>query len=377
MFTMRARSMGYRVVVLDPDPESPAGAVADRHVAAPYLDPEALSHLANTVAVATTEFENVPAEALARLAEAIPVRPPPLAVRTTQDRCTEKRFLEQAGLPTAPFHAVADADDLEAAWEVIGAPAILKTSRLGYDGKGQVVVDRREDARRAFAKLGGVPCVLERRLELKAEVSVILARAPDGTVAAFPVGENVHVGGILDTTVVPARVAPPVRDRALALATEVATRLEYVGVLGVELFVTAGDRVWINEIAPRPHNSGHYTLDACVPDQFEQQLRAICGLPLGEPTLLSPVAMANLLGDLWIAGEPPWNLALAVPGVSLHLYGKKEARPGRKMGHLTAVAPTPEVALERVLTARTALRSDRSLLDQPRGTARELPATPQ
>jgi 5-(carboxyamino)imidazole ribonucleotide synthase len=355
MFTLRARTMGYRVVVLDPDPLGPAGQVADEHLRAAYLAPEALARLARSASVITTEFENVPAEALARLAEEVPVRPQSLAVATTQDRVVEKQFLAAAGIPTAPFRAVASPDDVEAAWDEIGAPALLKTSRLGYDGKGQALADRREEARLAFARLGGVPCVLERRLDLACEVSVVLARGLDGALKAFPAGENVHVGGILDTTVVPAGVSDALRTRALELAVEVAERLEYVGVLGVEMFVTAGDQIWVNEIAPRPHNTGHYTLDACVTDQFEQQVRAICGLPLGRPDLMMPAAMANLLGDLWTSGPPRWDRALAVPGVSLHLYGKKEPRPGRKMGHLTCVADTADAALGLVLAARRAL----------------------
>lgn len=355
MFTMRARSMGYRVVVLDPDPASPAGAIADRHLHAPWLDPAALAELAGLAAVVTTEFENVPAEALSRLAERVPVRPPAEAVRTTQDRATEKSFLLAKGIATTPFRPVARPEDLAEAWEAIGAPALLKTSRLGYDGKGQAPVDDPDSARGAFAALGEVPCVLEQRLTLEREISVVLARGEDGVMAAFPVGENVHIGGILDTTVVPARIPAALAEQATQLAMTVAERLEYVGVMGVELFVTAGGQLWVNEIAPRPHNTGHYTLDACVTDQFEQQVRAVCGLPLGQPDLMRPAAMANLLGDLWAQGEPAWDRALAVPGVTLHLYGKREPRPGRKMGHLNCVAPTADEALARVVAARGAL----------------------
>lgn len=355
MFTIRARIMGYRVVVLDPDPSSPAGSLADRHLCSPYLDPFALAQLGEQCAVVTTEFENVPAEALRQLARQCEVRPAAAAVMTTQDRGSEKAFLSDSGIATAPFAVVASPDEAVSAWEAIGPPAILKTARLGYDGKGQAVVDSRDQVLAAFDRFGRVPCVLERKLDLTREVSVVLARGSDGGVAAFPVGENVHVDGILDTTVVPARIPDSLAAEANTLAVRVAEQLAYVGVLGVEMFVTAGDRLWVNEIAPRPHNTGHYTLDACVTDQFEQQVRAVCGLPLGRPDLMRPVAMANLLGDLWAAGEPAWDRALAVPGVTLHLYGKREPRPGRKMGHLNCVAETPDLALAGAVAARAAL----------------------
>lgn len=340
MFTARARTMGYGVIVLDPDPFSPAGDIASQHLPALYTDQRALELLAETTAAVTTEFENVPAAALEFLAARVQVRPDPRAVAIAQDRLREKSFLRDSGIPTAPFHAVTDADGLEAAWEAIGAPALLKTSRLGYDGKGQVAVGTREEARRAFASLGGVACVLERRLTLEAELSVVLARGADGTMAAFPPGENVHAHGILHTTTVPSHLSREILDRAVALAIDLAERLEYVGVLGVELFVADGGRLYANEIAPRPHNSGHFTLDACDVCQFELQVRALCGLPLPAPRLLTPVCMINLLGDLWQQRPPNWASALALPGVKLHLYGKREARPGRKMGHLNCMAPT-------------------------------------
>jgi 5-(carboxyamino)imidazole ribonucleotide synthase len=343
MFTARARTMGYEVVVLDPDPLSPAGGIATRHLAAAYDDPGALEQLAGCVQAVTTEFENVPSSALAFLAARLRVRPLPDSVAIAQDRIREKVFLRDAGIPTAPFHAIHDADALEAAWEVIGAPALLKTSRLGYDGKGQAPVESREEARRAFAGFGGVPCVLERRMALAGELSVVLARGADGVIAAFPAGENVHCRGILETTTVPARVPGALAARAREIATEIANRLEYVGVLGVELFIVQGE-LFVNELAPRPHNSGHFTQNACDVSQFEQQVRTLCGLPLTEPRLLSPVCMINLLGDLWERGEPNWAASLAMPGVELHLYGKREARPGRKMGHLNCLAGTADAA---------------------------------
>jgi 5-(carboxyamino)imidazole ribonucleotide synthase len=356
MFTLQARTMGYSVVVLDPDPASPAGAVANRHIRAPYDDEQALSDLSATCAAITTEFENVPAAALQILARSSLVRPPVEAVATSQDRIAEKTFLQSHGIPTARFQAVRDLPELKTAVAVLRLPALLKTSRLGYDGKGQALVKSEEDAVRAFQRFGGVPCVLEERLALECELSVVLARGADGDVVPFPVAENQHRDGILETSVVPARVPEAVTREARELATGLAEEMEYVGVLGVELFVTNGNRLLVNEMAPRPHNSGHYTLDACSTDQFEQQLRALCGLPLAQPWLLSPVAMINLLGDLWADGEPRWEEALRRPGVRLHLYGKAEARPGRKMGHLNCLATDPDRALATALETRDALR---------------------
>ena len=340
MFTSRARSMGYEVVVLDPDHHSPAGSMATRHLVAGYDDPDALGDLAATCAAVTTEFENVPAEAMAFLAARVRVRPYPETVAIAQDRIREKDFLRGAGIATAPFAAVEDPDTLEAAWDRIGAPALLKTSRLGYDGKGQALVTTREEARRAWAHFGGIPCVLERRLALEGELSVVLARGDDGAIEAFPPGENVHVNGILDSTTVPAQFPDPLVTDARRLAGRVAERLDYSGVLGVEMFIAHGGMLFVNEIAPRPHNSGHFTQDASTVCQFEQQVRALCGLPLARPRLLSPVCMVNLLGDRWKSGEPNWAGALALPGVKLHLYGKKDPRPGRKMGHLNCLADT-------------------------------------
>ena len=355
MFVLQARAMGYGVMVLDPDPGSPAGQVADVHLRAAYSDPHALERLAAGCAAVTTEFENVPAVALERLERTCRVRPPVRAVAVAQDRIAEKSFLERAGFRTAPFRPVRSEEELEAALQEVALPALLKTSRLGYDGKGQAPVERPEDAAAAFAALGRVACVLETRLKLETEVSVVLARGDDGEVATFPVGENRHREGILETTVVPARVAEEIAREAGATAGRVAGALEYVGVLGVEMFVADGGRIYVNEIAPRPHNSGHYTMDACSVDQFEQQLRALCALPLARPVLLSPVAMVNLLGDLWTPGPPRWAEVFRRPGVRLHLYGKAEPRPGRKMGHLNCLADTSDRALALALDARDAL----------------------
>jgi 5-(carboxyamino)imidazole ribonucleotide synthase len=345
-------------VVLDPDPQSPAGAVADLHIRASYDDERALSQLSASCSAVTTEFENVPAATLDYLARSALVRPPVWAVAITQDRIAEKSFLQSHGFATAPFRPVRDKDELREALAAIPLPALLKTSRLGYDGKGQATIESKERAGQAFNQLGGVACILESRLELERELSVIVARGADGDVATFPVAENRHQGGILETSVVPARVPEALANQARDLATDVAKAMAYVGVLGVELFVVSGGGLMVNEMAPRPHNSGHYTMDACSTDQFEQQLRALCGLPLAQPWLLSPVAMINLLGDLWSGGEPRWEEALKRPGVRLHLYGKAEARPGRKMGHLNCLAADADSALALALETRNALRPD-------------------
>ncbi|MFP5350240.1 MAG: 5-(carboxyamino)imidazole ribonucleotide synthase [Gammaproteobacteria bacterium] len=345
MFTTAALTMGYDVIVLDPDPESPAGRIATKHIAAPYTDAAALDHLARACVAVTTEFENVPAEALETLARHCVVRPDAKAVATTQDRIREKMFLRANGFATAPFAVVRSDADLAGAVSSVGLPAILKVARLGYDGKGQVRIDHVAEAPRAWEAVKREPCVLERLLPLDTEVSVVLARGADGAVACWPAGENTHRNGILDVTVVPARIGAGATRDAEALAQQIAAKLDYVGVMAVEFFVSAGV-LRVNEIAPRPHNSGHFTLDACVTSQFEQQVRTLCGLPLGDTRLLSPVAMVNLLGDLWRGGEtPPWSSLLAQPNLKLHLYGKREARPGRKMGHFNLVAPTAEQAL--------------------------------
>lgn len=355
MFALRARVMGYRVVVLEPDPRSPAGQVADHQIIAAYDDVTALDQLADQCAAVTTEFENVPAPVLERLAARLPVSPTPASVAIAQERAAEKGFLAGAGFRTAPFARVAGAADLTEAIKAIGVPALLKTSRLGYDGKGQALIGAAEDAQEAFRHLGAVPCVLERKLELEQEISVVLARGRDGSVAAFPPAENVHRHGILHTSTVPARVPSGLGADAMKLATEVATALQYVGVLAVEMFVADGGKLYVNELAPRPHNSGHYTIDACSVDQFEQQVRTMTGLPLGEPELLSACCMVNILGDSWAHGTPRWDRALALPGVRLHLYGKAEPRAGRKMGHLTCLADTPDQALLLATTAHAAI----------------------
>ena len=355
MFALRARVMGYRVVVLEPDPRSPAGQVADEQIEAAWNDDDALDLLAERCAAVTTEFENVPAGSLERLAARVPVRPSAAAVSVAQERLAEKSFLRDEGFRTADFAAVRDVGDIERALDVAGRPAILKTTRLGDDGQGQAVVDSAAGVRAAFARFGGVPCILERRLDLECEISVVLARGADGRMVAFPAGENVHHDGILHTTTVPARIAPALAAEAERLACGVAERLGYVGVMAGEMFVADGGVLFVNEIAPRPHNSGHFSLDACDIDQFELQVRTLTGLPLVRPRLLAPACMVNVLGDSWAGGTPRWERALAMAGVRLHLYGKVEPRTGRKMGHLTCLADSADAALALATAAHAAL----------------------
>lgn len=345
MFTTAALTMGYDVIVLDPDPESPAGRIATQHVNADYTDAATLDYLGRTCAAVTTEFENVPAATLETLARHCVVRPDANAVAIAQDRIREKTFLRDNGFATAPFAVVRSESDLGAALKIVSLPAILKVARLGYDGKGQMRIDDAGEARRAWDAVKRESCVLEQLLPLDSEISVVLARGVDGAVACWPVGENMHRNGILDVTVVPARVGATITRDAETVAQQIAAKLDYVGVMAVEFFVSNGV-LRVNEIAPRPHNSGHFTVDACVTSQFEQQVRVLCGLPLGDTRLLSPVAMVNLLGDLWRGSDaPPWSSLLAQPNVKLHLYGKRLARPGRKMGHFNLMAPTSEQAL--------------------------------
>lgn len=356
-FVAAAHELGYRVWVLDPDANSPAGRIADRHLCAAYEDESALTELAQGCAAITTEFENVPSATLARLAESVPVRPCAEAVAVCQNRIAEKTFLATNGLPHGPFAAISGAADIEAANAGL-FPGILKVARFGYDGKGQAVVDDREAALAAFARFGGEACVLEKKLPLDYEISVVLARDEHGNVRSFPTGENSHMRGILDVSIVPARTNQCMRSDAEEVAARIAEKLGYIGTMGVEFFVSRGQLV-VNEMAPRPHNSGHYTLDACVTDQFEQQVRALCGLPLGEARAHSAAVMVNLLGDLWFDGdayrEPDWAALLAFPGLKLHLYGKHEARPGRKMGHFTVIGERQTEVTEIALRARAAI----------------------
>jgi 5-(carboxyamino)imidazole ribonucleotide synthase len=351
---MAAASMGYRTIVLDPDPSAPAGLLAHEHLVAAYDDPGALLRLEFDCDVVTTEFENPPAEALDRLATAVTVAPSPQAVRIAQDRIAEKRFLVDNGFPVGAHQALEDETATVDAG-LVESGAIVKTARLGYDGKGQRSATGVAETLAAWADLGGVPCVVEQRLDLETELSVIVARTAGGDLEAWPVAENTHVDGILDLSVVPAAVPARLADRAVGLAMAIADALAYVGVLAVELFVVGGELL-VNELAPRPHNSGHWTLDASVTSQYEQQVRAVCGVGLGSTSMTAPaIAMANLLGDLWEGGDPDWTVVLDDPHAKLHLYGKREARPGRKMGHLTVTAPVTTAAAARALELRAAV----------------------
>jgi 5-(carboxyamino)imidazole ribonucleotide synthase len=363
MFVHAAQRLGYRTAVLDPDGASPAGAVAHEHIRAGYSDVDGLERLARACAAVTTEFENVPASALDALARSLPVAPEAAAVAVCQDRAAEKAAFARSEVACAPYALVGSARDFDRV-DASLFPAILKTVRLGYDGKGQAGVTDRDGLADAFAALGDVPCVLEKRLPLAAEVSVVVARNAQGEVVHLPVQENVHIDGILAVTRVPSRsVAAGVQAEAVALAERLAASLAYVGVLCVEFFVLEDGSLVANEMAPRPHNSGHYSLDACDVSQFELQVRALTGAPLVTPRLHSASVMLNLLGDLWFrdgvdAAEPPWPDVLGLPGAHLHLYGKAEARRGRKMGHLTLTAATAEAAeaLARDAAGRIGLR---------------------
>lgn len=355
MFAIAARRLGYRVHTFSPDQDSPTGQVADHEVTASYDDLDAVRAFAGEVSVATFEFENVPSPAVEALAAIIPVRPSGRALHVSQHRAREKRFLVDAGIPVAPFAIIDAPAQLQEAMQRIGCPAILKTASFGYDGKGQVQITEPDHALDAWASLGHVQAVLEGVVAFEREVSVVMARALDGTVADYGAFENSHRDHILDVTVSPARLPDATAAEAVRLAHRVVETLGLVGVLCVEMFVTSHGDIVVNELAPRPHNSGHLTIDANVTCQFEQQVRAVCGLPLGSTTRLGHAAMANLLGDVWAGGEPRWADALADPRVKLHLYGKSQPRPGRKMGHLTALAETVEAAEALVRRARAVL----------------------
>ncbi len=356
MFTLAARRMGYEVILLAPETGCPASDYASEHICADYLDSEALDYLGRHCAAITTEFENIPSEALSQLAANTLVRPGAHAVWTAQDRIREKTFLRRKGFSTAPFAVVRSRTELEAGIMRVELPAILKSSQFGYDGKGQARVSTPEEAFAAWQQMDCQPCVLESLVKLDTEISVILGRGMDGKMACFPVTENLHKKGILDLSIVPARVDNETQLLALEIAQRIATQLEYVGVMTVEFFLSDG-RLLVNEIAPRPHNSGHYTIDACANSQFDLQVRAICGLPLGSTELLSPAVMVNLLGDLWgnKGAMPDWSPLMGDPHIKLHLYGKREARSGRKMGHFTCVHKDPVQAFDCANQARTKL----------------------
>jgi 5-(carboxyamino)imidazole ribonucleotide synthase len=358
MFCMAAQSLGYRVCVLDPAADSPAGAVADRQIRADYTDPDALSQLAALCRAVTTEFENVPASSLERLARDCAVSPDADAAAIAQDRRQEKRFAQDCGLSVVPYQSIVEAADL-ARIESSLLPGVVKSARLGYDGKGQVRVDQPGAVRQAWDSLGRVPCVLEQWLPIDCEVSVVVCRGRDGRSVTFSVAENQHRGGILAATIVPARIDALLARQARAAATMMAERLGYVGVLCVEFFVLPGAKLLVNEMAPRPHNSAHYTIDACVTSQFDQQARILAELPLGDTRQLAPAVMLNLLGDLWFdqgtMRPPPLDAVAAIAGACPHLYGKLEARPGRKMGHVTILGTSVATALARAGEVSAAL----------------------
>jgi len=355
MFALAARRMGYRVHTLSPDSETPTGQVSDIEITAPYEDLDAVREFARNVDVVTFEFENVPADTVDVAAGTVPVRPAGAVLHVTQQRIREKTFLQRLGLPLPRFRIVRSLNDLLLAVAETGCPSVLKTAGFGYDGKGQVVIHSADQAAAAWERLGRQDCVLEEFVDFERELSLVAARGVDGAFAHYDLVENRHRAHILDLSLAPAGVPQGIQAEAVEIARTVFDQLQVVGVLCVEFFLTRDGRLLVNELAPRPHNSGHYTLDACVSSQFEQQLRAVCCLPLASTRQWQPAAMANLLGDLWVNGEPDWLAACSHPGVKLHLYGKLEARAGRKMGHLTALDGTAEGALQSVVKARDSL----------------------
>lgn len=359
MFAIAARRMGYRVHTLSPDQDTPTGQIADVEVTAAYDDLDAVRKFAGNVNVVTFEFENVPTETAEAAASCAPVRPSGSILHTTQQRIREKSFLKNAGLPTTPYREIRSSADLQQAISELGCPAILKTAAFGYDGKGQVRIESADRAEEAWSAIGRQEAVLEAFIDFEREISVVAARGENGAFAHYAAIENQHSRHILDISIAPARVTAAVANEAVAMTRCVLEKLGVVGVLCVEFFVTRDGRLMINELAPRPHNSGHLTVDACVSSQFEQQLRAVCGLPLGSTAMHRPAAMANILGDLWSDSEPDWLAACAFPDVKLHLYGKMEPRPGRKMGHLTALNHDVEEAYGTVLRARQSLHTQR------------------
>lgn len=358
MFTTAAQTMGYKVIVLEPDVNSPAGVIADQHICAEYTDEVALAQLAELCDAVTTEFENIPATTLAFLEAKTVVHPSSKALSRTQNRIVEKQFIESLGINVAPYAPIRSNDDIDAIADTFQFPAILKAASFGYDGKGQVVCQNADDVRAAFTSLNGAECVLEQRINLEREVSTVLARSQSGEVTNFPIAENVHINGILHSTTVPSSIPEQQAKCVIEMADKIANGLDYVGTMAVEFFISNEGDILANEIAPRPHNSGHFTLDACETSQFEQQVRMLCGLPSGNCDLASPVVMINLLGDVWGQSQPHWDTLLSQPQNKLHLYGKKEARPGRKMGHFNVLAVSTEQATTVALQSFEALKAD-------------------
>jgi 5-(carboxyamino)imidazole ribonucleotide synthase len=355
MLGLAARRMGYQLHSFSPERDTPAGQVADLEICAQYSDEDAVRTFAKGIDVLTFEFENVPVESIEWASQHCVVRPAGRILEVCQHRLREKTFLKAAGLPLPEFVPVESLPQLEAAVAQLGTPAVLKTAAFGYDGKGQRKILKESDLAEVWSSFAGQAAVLEAWVPFERELSVLVARGTDGSTVTYPVCENVHSNHILDLTLVPARITETAAEAARAVAVEAAHALELTGLLAVELFLLPDSAILVNELAPRPHNSGHFSLDAAMTNQFEQQLRAVCGLPLGSTELLRPCAMANLLGDAWEGGEPDWAAALGLPSVKLHLYGKKEARPGRKMGHLVAMGATLETAEALVRDAQARL----------------------
>lgn len=355
MFTIAARRMGYRVHTFSPDEDTPTGQVADVEVVGSYDDLDAVREFASRVDVVTFEFENVPAPTAEAAASGAPVRPDGSVLHVTQQRVREKTFLERSGLPHVPFRRVGSKEEVREAARELGCPAVLKSAAFGYDGKGQSMVRTVQDAEAAWDTVGAPECILEAFIDFEREISVVGVRGYDGAFAHYRAAHNRHSHHILDVSVAPAGIPESLEREAAEISRVVLEKLGVVGVLCTEFFVSRDGRLLINELAPRPHNSGHLTIDACVTSQFEQQLRAVCGLPLGSTEQIRPAAMANLLGDLWAAGEPDWPAALQDRNVKLHLYGKLSPRVGRKMGHVTVLDETPETACARASAARQAL----------------------
>ena len=344
MFTMAARRMGYQVIILDPDPHSPAGTIANQHIQSDYNDHAALDILGDCCAVVTTEFENLPVKSLVHLQQHCPVRPAPETIAMAQDRLLEKAFLDQHDFPTVAFYAIQSAEDLEEAMSDLDEPGILKLAHPRYPGHGRHAVSAIDEALTAFQSMDEKSCILEERLYVEKRLSVILARSLDGDIGVYPVVENSYKKGLLDISLAPADISEETAESAMEIASSLADELEYCGVLATEFFLLADGELLVNTLTPRPHNSGHYTVDACVTSQFEQQVRMLCGLPPGDTRLLSAVAMANLMGDLWANGEPAWEQIFNEPSARLHLYGKIKARHGRKMGHINCLAEDTESA---------------------------------
>ncbi len=360
MFAHAAERLGYRVHVYEPEPNGPAGEVSATETNRAYTDIDALTAFARSVDVVTYEFENIPAEPLWKIENLVPLHPHSSVLEVCQNRMREKNWLRKNDFPHVPFAEVEATDDLAAAIRRVGLPCVVKTADFGYDGKGQVKVSDETSIATAVAAFAKQRCVIEKFIDFKCELSVLVARSSTGEVKVFPVAENIHTKHILDFSIVPARISDAVRSDAEKLGLAIAEKLNLVGLLAIELFLTDRGGILVNELAPRPHNSGHWTLDACVTSQFEQHVRAVCGLPLGDVSVVSPVVMVNILGDAWkwdngyLADEPNWAAILAEPRAKLHLYGKKEPRIGRKMGHFTVTAATADAALEaaRALKAR-------------------------